>query len=114
MKPARSCSYWHSCLAGDAEPLTRKRALGLVRETDKILSNDLAGAKELVRLAGQYGAPLISHSALRYVPEVREFKKREKEPGRIHLAVWIGPGDLMNYGMHTVEPALAMFGSGGE
>jgi predicted dehydrogenase len=81
---------------------------------DKILANELAPAHELAALAERYGTPLISHSALRYVPEVLNFVDRKEELGRFHSGIWIGPGDLMDYGMHTVDPALAVFGPGVE
>lgn len=81
---------------------------------DKILANELEPAKELVTLAERHGTPLISHSALRYVPEVFAIRSEWDELGRIHSGVWIGPGDLMDYGMHTVDPALAVFGRGVE
>ena len=81
---------------------------------DKILCNELDPAREFVKQVERVGTPLISHSALRFVPEVLEVQRRREELGTIHSGVFIGPSDLMNYGMHTVEPALAVFGNGVE
>ena len=81
---------------------------------DKVLCNELEPAREFVKLVEQYGTPMISHSALRYVPEVLEINSRKKDMGEVQSGIWIGPGDLMDYGMHTVEPALAVFGPGVE
>ncbi|MFC1461143.1 Gfo/Idh/MocA family protein [Verrucomicrobiota bacterium] len=106
-------------VVGDYNDVNLERARPFIEAkiptfADKILCNELEPAKELVSLAQRCGTPIISHSALRYVPEVLEIKQRKGEIGKALSGVWIGPGDLMNYGMHTVDPALAVFGPGVE
>lgn len=104
---------------GDYNDVNPERAQPFVEArvpifADKILCNELEPAKEFVRQAARYGTPVISHSALRFVPEVLEIQRRREGLGTIHSGFFIGPSDLMNYGMHTVEPALAVFGHGVE
>jgi predicted dehydrogenase len=81
---------------------------------DKVLCNELEPAKAFAREVTRFGTPLISHSALRFVPEVLDIQRRREVLGTIYSGVFIGPSDLMDYGMHTVEPALAVFGNGVE
>jgi hypothetical protein len=86
---------------------------------DKPFTNSVHDAGEIVRLAGQYGAPVFSSSSLRFVPELVSLLEERDALGAIHGAdVWTpapthprNPG-LFHYGIHGVEPLYAVMGPG--
>lgn len=87
---------------------------------DKPLAASVADARELLEIARRSSAPLLSCSALRFVPEIGHFKtdSAADEGGPVrHLHV-IGPADpdseysgLFFYGIHHVEAALEILGN---
>lgn len=85
---------------------------------DKPLAASVTDAIELLDLSKRHGAPLVSYSALRFVPELSAFTSDHAERGRLrHLHV-VGPADpdspysgLFFYGIHHVEAALEILGN---
>jgi predicted dehydrogenase len=81
---------------------------------DKPLSPDPGEAAELVALAQQAGAPLMSCSALRYARELSEAKERIAALGRIRCATGTAPNELVFYGIHALELVHTVLGPGVE
>ena len=86
---------------------------------DKPFASSARDADAMIALATELGTPLMSSSALRYAPEVREALRRETELGRIIAAdVWgsatlhDGNPGLRNYGVHGVEILYTLMGAG--
>lgn len=84
---------------------------------DKPLAASVADARELLEIAEQNRALLLSCSALRFVPEIGHFIATEESGPLRHLHV-IGPADpdsehsgLFFYGIHHVEAALEILGN---
>ena len=87
---------------------------------DKPLAASVADARELLEIAEQNSALLLSCSALRFVPEIGHFKadggtEASGPPRHLHV---IGPADpdseysgLFFYGIHHVEAALEILGN---
>jgi len=57
-------------------------------------------------LASKHNTPLYSSSALRYAPEYANIEQSE-----IDMIASIGPGLFSNYGIHQIEPIVALLGS---
>lgn len=94
-------------------------AAGLPVFIDKPLASTAADARALVDLARERGVPLLSASALRFVPEVRAVREGRVvigplagadvySPAPLHPA---NPG-LLHYGVHGVEMLYALMGPG--
>lgn len=85
---------------------------------DKPLAASVSDAMELLSLSERHSAPLVSYSALRFVPELTAFTSEHSERGNLrHLHV-VGPADpdspysgLFFYGIHHVEAALETLGN---
>lgn len=87
---------------------------------DKPLAASVADAQQLLEIAEQNSALLLSCSALRFVPEIGHFKadgdtEASGPPRHLHV---IGPADpdseysgLFFYGIHHVEAALEILGN---
>lgn len=102
--------------------LERARPLieaGLPLFVDKPFACSLADARAIVEAAERKGVPLTSASALRYAPELLDVQRRQAElgpvlgvdaytPGSLHQR---NPG-LFHYGVHGVEMAYALMGTG--
>lgn len=111
---------------GDDHPAPARLALqaGLPTFVDKPFANDFNNVKELVALAVQTGAPLLSCSALRYANEVLTLQEKLPSFGALNCAVISGQatGDFPNprakhpffYGIHLVEMLQTLLGSGAE
>jgi predicted dehydrogenase len=87
---------------------------------DKPFACSLADAKNLAELAAKKKLPLFSSSALRYAPELAEYKGAAKH-GKLQGCVVYGPASthernpgLFHYGIHAVEMLYALMGSGCE
>ncbi|SEE91696.1 Gfo/Idh/MocA family oxidoreductase [Ruania alba] len=96
-----------------AEPLLRA---GMPVLVDKPLATGIADAEAIIAAAETSGAPLVSCSALRFVPQIAEVSEGGTETLR-QLTV-IGPADpdspysgLFFYGIHHVEAALEILGN---
>jgi predicted dehydrogenase len=87
---------------------------------DKPLSNDLKEASALIELAEKRGTLLMSTSALRYAKEIENAQDRIKAAGPIHFVSTICQGqyvkeeNLIHYGIHPLELAYSVLGSGVE
>ncbi|WP_193105863.1 Gfo/Idh/MocA family protein [Brachybacterium sp. FME24] len=84
---------------------------------DKPLAASVEHARELLSVAEQNSALLLSCSALRYVPEIGHLVPTKESGPLRHLHV-IGPADpdseysgLFFYGIHHVEAALEILGN---
>lgn len=79
---------------------------------DKPLAMTGKRAREIVDIARRTGAPFMSASSLRYVPDVVNLAEEVKSLGDIHLATTICGNELVYYGIHALETAYAVLGSG--
>lgn len=84
---------------------------------DKPLAASVADAREIISLAEADGTPLLSGSALRYLPQIGSFAPTPGTGALRHLHV-VGPADpddqysgLFFYGIHLVETALEILGN---
>ena len=85
---------------------------GLPTYVDKLLSYSISEAKCLVAIAKEKEVVLMSDSALRYVSDVLDFRKRREQIGALESGVAAGPGDITRYGHHTIRMMHGVFGSG--
>lgn len=79
---------------------------------DKPLAMTAKQAKKVADLARQTGTPLMSASSLRFVPDVVALAKEVPSLGDVHLATTICGNELVYYGIHALEMAYAVLGSG--
>lgn len=96
-----------------AEPLL---SAGMPVLVDKPLATSVADAQAILAAAEAGGAPVVSCSALRFVPEIADLTAQGRGPLR-QLTV-VGPADpdseysgLFFYGIHHVEAALEILGN---
>ncbi|GAA4430657.1 hypothetical protein GCM10023169_34320 [Georgenia halophila] len=99
---------------GEAEPLLRA---GMPVLVDKPLATSVRDAEAILAAAQEGGAPLVSASALRFVPEVAELADPQ-DRGDLRALHIVGPADpdseysgLFFYGVHHVETALELLGN---
>ncbi len=85
---------------------------GLPTFVDKPMTRDLAEAVALFDLAERHGAPLMSASALRFAAEVATLRDQAAGLGPLSSVVSVGPGDWFYYGVHAVEMAQTVIGTG--
>lgn len=85
---------------------------------DKPLAASVKDADALIAVAREHGAPLVSCSALRFVPEIAELKAARSTSGELRHLHIAGPADpdseysgLFFYGVHHVEAALEILGN---
>ncbi len=97
-----------------AEPLL---AAGLPIMVDKPLATSVRDAEAIVAAANRGQAPLVSFSALRFVPEIGDFAALRGH-GQLRQLSISGPADpdseysgLFFYGIHHVETALELLGN---
>lgn len=82
---------------------------GKLTYIDKTFTPDGPAAKRLFGLAGQYGTPCYSTSALRYATEYSNVDT----DGIIAINCW-GPGKLENYSIHQLEPLMMLMKTPGK
>lgn len=85
---------------------------GIPTFIDKPLAPDTQTAAALIELASKHNAPLMSGSALRYAAETHDLRDDPNILGEIQLATAIGPNELFFYGIHALELAHSLMGSG--
>ena len=101
-----------SCEQGEyALPALRR---GIPTFVDKPIAVTARRAREIVDVARRHGAPLLSASALRFVPDVAALREavRAGELGRVNLATTVCGNDLIYYGIHALEMAYGVLGAG--
>lgn len=79
---------------------------------DKVLSTEPDEAAELVALARECGAPLLSSSSLRFARELREAEPQLEAAQPLLTATAIGPADLRYYGIHPISVLQQVMGAG--
>lgn len=79
---------------------------------DKPLAPTYEQAQQIVDLAAERGAPIMSTSAIRFAREVEEFRAQRAEcVGEIHAAVATAPsGRVVFYGIHAMELVATVMG----
>lgn len=85
---------------------------GVPTYCDKPLAMTAKEAKQVADLARQTGTPFMSASSLRFVPDVLALAKEAPSLGDIHLATTICGNELVYYGIHALEMAYAVLGTG--
>jgi predicted dehydrogenase len=91
---------------------------GMPTFIDKPLTNSLEEASRIVDLAHKKGCIMMSSSALRYAREIEEASSALKKSGKVDCAMAICQGqymeseNLIHYGIHPLELAYAVLGSG--
>lgn len=85
---------------------------GVATYIDKPMALQMNDAIALFELAEQYGTPLMSCSALRFADELGTVSNRDL--GELSAVFSVGPGDWYNYGIHAVEAAVAVSGTGAD
>ncbi len=85
---------------------------GLPTFIDKPIAMTARQAKEIVDIAREHGAPLMSASSLRYVPDIVALREEVNELGEIHLATTICGNELVYYGIHALEGAQSCLNVG--
>lgn len=85
---------------------------GIPTFIDKPIAMTAKRAKEIVAVAKEHNALLMSASSLRFVPDVVALKKDVPTLGEVNLATTICGNALIYYGIHALETAYAVLGSG--
>ena len=92
---------------------------GLPAYVDKPFACKQADAEEMVRLARKHGTVLFSTSALRFSEDIRRFRERSADYGKLHGVVSYGPAKrhpgnpgLFYYGIHPTEALFTLMGPG--
>lgn len=92
-----------------AKPFLRA---GVPTFIDKPLASDVDEATELVDLAVKHGTPMMSASSLRYAKETEDLRANPGALGNILTATTVCRGELIHYGIHPLELAVSILGTG--
>ncbi|MSS73964.1 MAG: Gfo/Idh/MocA family oxidoreductase [Candidatus Latescibacteria bacterium] len=92
-----------------AKPFLRA---GVPTFIDKPLASDVEEAAELVDLAVKHGTPMMSASSLRYAKETEDLRANPGALGNILAATAVCRGELIYYGIHPLELAVSILGTG--
>lgn len=84
---------------------------GLPVFVDKPMALDLDDANQMIALALDHGAPLMSASGLRYADELTAALEEVGDEEIIHANL-VGPGELFFYGIHLSDMLNAIMGAG--
>jgi predicted dehydrogenase len=107
-----SCEQWEDRNASWAMPYI---AAGTPAFLDKPLSHSTREAFEVVDLAREKGAPILSCSGFRFSETVRSQRRNMETLGDIVGADGAGPlGWLIFYGVHVIDPLVSMIGIGAQ
>jgi len=85
---------------------------GLPTFIDKPLSRDPEEAARLIEAAERGAAPLFSSSALRFARELEEARETIAGLGALKAGYASAPNELIYYGIHALELAVAAVGPG--
>jgi predicted dehydrogenase len=102
------CSRDGSLHLQQAEPFLEE---GLPVFVDKPFALNLDDAEDMLGLALETGAPLMSASGLRYAEEVEAALEEIGEDEIVHASL-IGPGELFFYGIHLTDVLNTTVGPG--
>jgi len=102
------CSRDGSQHLRQAEPFLEK---GLPVFVDKPLALDLDDANDMIALALESGAPLMSASGLRYADELTAALDEIGDEEVVHANL-VGPGELYFYGIHLSDVLNTVMGPG--
>lgn len=87
-------------------------AKGLPTFIDKPLAMTAGEAKSVLAFAAAHGAKMMSASSLRYVPDMQQLKADAAGLQPIPIATTICGNELIYYGIHALEMAYEVLGSG--
>lgn len=87
-------------------------AKGLPTFIDKPLAMTAGEARSVIEFAERHGAKMMSASSLRYVPDMQQLKADAAGLQPIPIATTICGNDLIYYGIHALEMAYEVLGSG--
>jgi hypothetical protein len=79
---------------------------------DKTFSPDLASGARMFELAGKYGTPMFSSSALRFASELSGYPDDKVNGENLEFVAAMGPGAFENYSVHQLEMIVSMMGPG--
>jgi predicted dehydrogenase len=85
---------------------------GVPTFVDKPFASTYADAKTMVDLAQENGAPLLSLSILRVLPQARQFRKRYGEIAPVQFGVIRGGWKTLAAQIHSISLAQLLFGPG--
>lgn len=77
---------------------------------DKTFAKDQRTGKSFFSIAAQHGTPVFSSSAQRYCQSILDYLAEPERHTRFMSTV--GPHSLDNYGVHQLEPIVAVMGVG--
>lgn len=81
---------------------------------DKTFSPDLASGVRMFELAGKYGSPMFSSSALRFAKELSGYPDIKVNNATLEYVSTLGPGRFENYAVHQLEMIVSLMGTGVE
>ncbi|MCE5240802.1 Gfo/Idh/MocA family oxidoreductase [bacterium] len=87
---------------------------GLPTFVDKPLAMTAKEARQIAQVAKDHGAPFMSASSLRFVPDIVALRDEVRGGafGEVNLASVAGGGDPIWYGIHALSMAYGVFESG--
>lgn len=90
---------------------------GIPTFIDKPFCYRVTEGKEFLAMARKYGTPVTSYSSIAHSHATFDIKKELESMGKINQVVRYGPvevdskyGGIFFYGVHLVQPLMAMFG----
>lgn len=97
-------SRWHESVA--ELPLKSGKPVFV----DKTFAHSLEAGKRMFTLAEEHRTPVFSSSAQRYCQDILDWQAEHTE--RPRFVSTVGPHSLDNYGVHQLEPIVALMGVG--
>lgn len=87
---------------------------GIPTFCDKPLAMTAKEAKQIAQVAKEHGAPFMSASSLRFVPDIVALRDEYRAGafGEVNLATVAGGGDPIWYGIHALSLAYGVFEPG--
>jgi virulence factor len=79
---------------------------------DKPMVGRVRDIYTLLELHVAHKTPVYGGSALRYAQEIAMLRSQADRIGEVSTAIATGPGDFFSFGIHTVELAQGMIGTG--
>lgn len=79
---------------------------------DKTFSPDFASGVRMFELAGKYGTPMFSSSALRFAKEFQSYPDNKINRESLEYMATLGSGLYENYSVHQFEMIVSLMGPG--